>query len=56
MLPQVFCVGQSIAKMISVTKGLGKAIHLVDPAKLLAVEKVAKTSPPHSLVCLVSIY
>ncbi|MCJ1269405.1 hypothetical protein MMC22_009297 [Lobaria immixta] len=35
----ILCVAQSIAKMISVTNGLGKAIHLINPSKLIAVEK-----------------
>ena len=37
---QAFCVAQSITKMISVTNGLGKAIHLIDQLKLITVEKV----------------
>ena len=41
---QVFCIFQSIAKMISVANGLGKTIEMIDPVKLLAVQKVANLS------------
>lgn len=46
---QFVCIFQSIAKMISVANGLGKTIVLIDPVKLLAVQKVA-SSPPVWLV------
>lgn len=41
---QILCLAQSIAKMIAVTNGLGKAIHLINPLRLTAMEKVNRST------------
>ncbi|MCJ1469213.1 hypothetical protein MMC07_007846 [Pseudocyphellaria aurata] len=52
-LSTVMCVAQSIAKMVSVTNGLGRAIDLISPAKLIVVEKTDYAS---DLLYILTIY
>lgn len=59
---QLFCLGQSVAKMMAVKHGLGKTIHQISPADLLSVRKAGEsvlrrgdlTDSPFSVTMLVT--